>query len=402
MARPKKLPPGLWLRDGVYYARFRANGRLIRKKLSTNLDAAKVILNDLRARCDKQDFGILDNDYPWDDLKNEFMRWARQSVRSHKGYEADIRQIEKYCRIKSIRQIDQAFVVNYREWRLGQDAWEGSNRKDPNKYMRVSPRTVNREVGTLQNMLNHAVAWGRIGTNPIVNVKPLAMGEPRKKRRALSLEEVKLIFENCPPRLLPVFRLFASTGIRKNELVELRFSDIDFKSRCIVIRASVAKSKKTREIPLDDEMFTMLKSLSDEAKFRPANAEDYVFVTQLNTPLKNNLLRIFYAICKKANIDGASSRGSIDLHSLRVTFTTLALENGASPKAVQSILGHSTLAMTMGVYAKATEKAKRDAVSALPFAKASPPEHVIPMQSAHSLSTDFQNNEKTHEIARVL
>lgn len=53
---------------------------------------------------------------------------------------------------------------------------------------------------------------------------------------------------------------------------------------------------------------------------------------------------------------------------LRVTFTTLTLENGAIPKAIQAMLGHSTLALTMGVYAKATEKAKRDAINVLPWA----------------------------------
>ena len=77
-------------------------------------------------------------------------------------------------------------------------------------------------------------------------------------------------------------------------------------------------------------------------------------------------------------VDGAEQGGSVDLHSLRVTFTTLALENGASPKAVQTMLGHSTLALTMGVYAKATERSKREAIGVLPWVKsATAPEHVI-------------------------
>jgi integrase len=115
-----------------------------------------------------------------------------------------------------------------------------------------------------------------------------------------------------------------------------------------------------------------------------AFSRDHVFVTKANTPLKNNLLTRFYAICKRAGIEGAESGGSVDIHSLRGTFTTLAIENGASPKAVQSILGHSTLALTMGTYAKATERAKRDAVSALPFAKASSPAHIVSIGKART------------------
>ena len=78
-----------------------------------------------------------------------------------------------------------------------------------------------------------------------------------------------------------------------------------------------------------------------------------------------------------AGIVDAEPGGSVDIHALRVTFTTLSLEHGASPKAVQAILGHSTLAMTMGVYAKATESAKRSAITALPFAQSSGPAHVL-------------------------
>jgi integrase len=129
------------------------------------------------------------------------------------------------------------------------------------------------------------------------------------------------------------------------------------------------------------------------AKQAAAFSRDHVFVTRANTPLKNNLLARFYAICKRAGIDGAEPGGSVDIHSLRGTFTTLAIENGASPKAVQSILGHSTLALTMGTYAKATERAKRDAVSALPFAKASTPAHIVSLDKARTVcSTPISNS----------
>ena len=103
MARKPKLPPGLWDRDGVYYARFRAGGRVIRRRLSTDLTAAKELLNDLRARADRGDFGIVDNDYPWQDLKREFLRMKRQTTRQPETYDQDLRKIEEYGRIKSAR-----------------------------------------------------------------------------------------------------------------------------------------------------------------------------------------------------------------------------------------------------------------------------------------------------------
>lgn len=201
-------------------------------------------------------------------------------------------------------------------------------------------------MATLKSLLNKGVAWGRIGSNPIIDLKPLRHDAPRKERRALSVGEVEAILNASPDYLRPVFRLYASSGIRKSELVTLRFGDINFEGREITIRANIAKSDKARSIPLDDEMLAMLAALkatatdrqpvrdyTPDATTRQAAAftRDHVFVTRANTPLKNNLLTRYYAICKRAGIDGAEPGGSVDIHSLRGTFTTLAIENGASP-----------------------------------------------------------------------
>jgi len=388
MARPKKLPAGMRQRGTAYYCCFRRGGQVIQRKLSTDFDAAKVILNDLRARADKSDFGIVDNDHPWEELKREFLRWAKQAVRDAGAYERDLRYIEKFQRVQSCKSITQAYVVGYRDWRLSQARGSVAGLDwQKQKGKRVSPRTVNREVGTLVNMLNKAVEWGRIASNPLVGLKPLEAGEPRKQRRALSCEEVQAIMREAPNYLKPVFRLFSVAAIRREELSSLLFSDIDFERRSITIRASIAKSKKAREVLIDDETLGMLADLKAKAKDRQVMtgkgavrrfSRDHVFVTTRNTSHGDHLLKAFYSVCKRAGIDGAEQGGSVDLHSLRVTSASLMLENGASPKAVQAILGHSTLALTMNVYAKATEKAKREAVAALPFVgRVSPPAGVV-------------------------
>jgi integrase len=343
---------------------------------------------------------MIDNDYPWEDLKAEFLRWAKQSVRNPEMHERDLKRFETYCRITSVRQIDHEYIVGYRNWRAGQEIdIKGKRVKSVGKL--VCARTINREVNTLRAVLNRGVAWKRIATNAILGLRPLRHDTPRKDRRALTVAEIEALFRETPDHLRPVLRLFATTGIRKEELTALRFSDIDFENRCLTIRAEVAKNHKPREIPLDDETFGMLVKLREQAKQRQpidgqtakqteqqrqAFSREHVFVSRANTPLKNNLLRTFYAICRKAGIEGAESGGSVDLHSLRVTFATLSLENGASPKAVQEILGHSTLAMTMGVYAKATERAKRNAVASLPFATVTKPAHIVSMDELRTVS----------------
>ncbi|WP_254512345.1 tyrosine-type recombinase/integrase [Anatilimnocola floriformis] len=391
MPRKQKLPAGMWKRGGVYYARFRKNGRYVRERLSRSFDVAKEALNALRARADRADFGIVDNDYKWDTLKKEFMRWAQQSIERPGELQRHLEQFEKYLKVNSIRQIDHEYVVGFREWRLVQPIYPAGlkvEKRENYKPKLPSPQTVNLEVATLRAMLNRGVEWKRIGHNPIAKIAPLAIDEPRKQRRALTVEEAGKLFSHAPAWFVPILRLFATTGMRHDEAVQLLFSDIDFESRALTVRANVAKNGKARDIPLDEQTYALLLELREAARDRRSIAgktppgrfsANHVFVTAYNTPRKNNLLRAFYAVCKRAGIDGAEPGGSVDIHSLRVTFTTLAMEHGASPKAVQSILGHSTLALTMKVYARATEKAKRDAISAIPFAAAKAPEHVLAM-----------------------
>ena len=72
MARKAKLPSGMCRRGETYYARFSSNGRTVRKRLSRDLRTAKLLLNDLMARSDRADFGYLDNDCPWKELRVAF------------------------------------------------------------------------------------------------------------------------------------------------------------------------------------------------------------------------------------------------------------------------------------------------------------------------------------------
>ena len=360
----RAIPAGMVLRGRTYHADFMKNGRRIRKRLSTDLDAAKRMLNELRSRADCGELELLDNRYPWDDLKKDFLVWAKQNVRRWREYEADLNKFEEFSHVRCVSMVTPRLIDQFREWRLVQG---------------VTPRTINRQVGTIANMLAKGVnRFKVIASNALGGVKRLPEGDPTKVRRALTANEVVAVFKHCRPEMVPVWRLYATTGMRKMELVSLLFSDIDWDGKALEIRASVAKGKRPRRILLDDAMLAMLVELHRQANSRPEGWDrEHVFVNHEGRPHRNNLLRKFYGTCKRAGIADGKRNGSVDLHSLRVTFTTLSLEGGASPKAVQTILGHATLDMTMRVYAKATDRSMRDAINALPFAKVSTPKHIV-------------------------
>lgn len=112
---------GLSKRGNVYYAGFRKNGKLIRKRLSSDFGVAKQALNVLEGRADKGDFGIMDNDYRWEELKTEFLQTIRADDRDSRDRERHLRRFEEYRRVVSIREVTPDYVKGFREWRLCQD-----------------------------------------------------------------------------------------------------------------------------------------------------------------------------------------------------------------------------------------------------------------------------------------
>jgi len=353
------------LRGKVYHADFNHNGRRICKRLSESLPRAKTLMTQLRAQVEFGEFDLKSQDYPWQDLRDEYVRYVRQTVKRPKEYERDIEKLESFTTIKTVGQVTPALVHLFRDHRIK----EG-----------VTPRTINRQVGTIRAMLNRGVEWGRIAENPIASVKQLKHPQKTKKRRALDVVEFKALFEKSPPHLSRVWRMLAETGMRREEVVALKFEDVDIEAGTVTILAENAKSGRQRIVPLSPAMCKEIATLAATAAHRQpatggAKAEtlrlrrnfsrQHVFVTPRNTTLVNNLLREFYRCCKVAGIEDGQPGGSVDIHAIRGSFVTHAIGAGASPKDVQTIVGHASLSMTMDVYAKSQDSGKRKAVEAV-------------------------------------
>jgi integrase len=393
MPRKRKLPDGMVTRPGRrgYYADFRVGGRRVQKKLGTDFDAARSILNELRARAQRGEFGLLDNDYPIADLRAAYLKRCEQELAegSTARYRRGLDDVLGFLGLAKVRQIDAACVLAYREDRL-----------------RVKgPTTINHDVGVLQSMLEWGVRRKLIGSNPLDGLEPLRHDRP-KQGRAMTDDEVRRLLDASPGRWREVWYAFLVTGLRKDELATLRFSDVDWEARELVVRMHNAKGNRERRVPIDDELMTVLLRQRAAAPGRqpgqgsnPQTAartlerftREHVFVSAQNTPLdgSSTLYLAFMRCCHRAGIETRTldSQGfeveHLDLHSLRRTFATNAIVNGADPKSVQEILGHKTLEMTMQIYAKVKAISKRQAVARLSYGQgARAPEHVIEMPLA--------------------
>jgi integrase len=391
------------VRNGEYHADFYANGRRVRKRLSGDFGAACTILNELKARADRADFGLLDNDYPLAKLREEFMRHCRQArkpatVRRY-GFSLDA----VLPRLGAARacQVTREAVVVFRQERLAGG---------------VCPNTVNQDVGALRAMLNWGVKSGLIGSNPLRGLEALSHDNP-KEGRPLTEGEVRRLLEASRPPWRDIWYAFLVTGMRKAELSALTFRDVDWGGRELIVRGSVAKNHRERRIPIDAGLWGILKgqeagregrqpgvgqTAEITAKVRELFSRDHVFVTTQNTPVgrRNGLYYAFLRCCTRAGIQtqaeevGGRHGEHVDPHSLRRTFATSLIVSGADPKSVQELLGHRTLDMTMRIYAKVRSQTKRQALARLPYGQGTlAPEGVLEYPSQEGLAV--QNGHQT-------
>jgi integrase len=415
MARPRKLPEGLRLRGTTYHADFYAGGRRVRKKLSGDLGAAREILNDLKARADRGDYGLLDNDYPISQLRDEYLRHCKQILKpaTQERYAGCLANILPHLPATRVSQIHPDAVRAYRGQRLAEEA---------------SPRTVNMEVTVLSSMLRWAASpqEKKIGSNPLTDFEALPHDHP-KEGRALTDHEVSLLLERSPQPWRDVWYCFLVTGVRKAELATLTFTDIDWESRELVIRSGVTKNHRERRIPIDTSLWEILvRQHEGRADRQPGIAQtpkrteqvrarftrDHVFVSTKNTPLdhRSNLYHAFLRCCALAGIQTQTHDAEgrliehVDIHSLRRTFATNLITSGADPETVRQLLGHRTLEMTMKIYTKIRNQTKRQALAKLTYGHgALAPDHVMeypgnsgfPVQNGHGMVTNSQEK-KAH------
>ena len=349
MALPSGMRSVKGKRATTYYAKFRSRGVLVQKKLSADLPTAKRMLRDLRRKA--EDRGPATNNTAWILVRDAFLTHKKSTIDGWKAYEQDLTKFEDTVRVVSIANINYKLIDEFRQARREE---EGD----------ISIRTINRQIGTVKNCLSWAASRdvALISHSPIRDVKPIKQVKFKKNRRALELAEIKVLKKHLPGYVLLPIEFIVCTGTRKREVCDAKFSDIDLTSKVW----KIGSKRKVRQIPLTDRLVEIVKSQQETAKERPRN-QDLVFATPWGNNHYNNLLKKFYSCAKAAGIVDAKSGGSIDIHSLRGTFATMSIDAGASPKAVQAVLGHSTLQMTMDVYTKLRDKSKIDAISKVEF-----------------------------------
>ncbi|KAA9130322.1 tyrosine-type recombinase/integrase [Marinihelvus fidelis] len=236
--------------------------------------------------------------------------------------------------------------------------------------------TINRDTGALGAAFSKAVEWDLLGVHPMAKFKALRVDKLRKPRSLGPNEEAALYaalsardeykrtsrqsankwrkernYQAMPDlgaycdRLTPMVMLAINTGLRRGELWNLKWGDVDFREKMLTVHGLGAKSGQTRHVPLNAVAFETINIHRGEAN---PGANELVFG-------KHEFIKTWNRVLRKAGIQ------NFRFHDLRHTFASKLVSAGVPLNTVRELMGHSNLEMTL-IYAHLAPENLRDAV----------------------------------------
>lgn len=240
---------------------------------------------------------------------------------------------------KTLRQITSPMIEVLKQELFNTPTKHGQKR---------SPATVNRHLSVLSKIFSLAEDAELVESNPCKRVRKFRLDN--RRMRVLSTDEEMRLFSALGKNELvkQIVQTALHTGLRRGEIFDLKWFDIDFDRGLIQVR--VSKSNRKRLVPMNETVRLLLSSLEKTSEF--------VFPSPKTNNRLNQIKRSFCNAVRKAEI------ADFRFHDLRHTAATRMADEGADVFTLMNILGHSDIRMTAR-YTHATDAALRRAVANL-------------------------------------
>lgn len=211
----------------------------------------------------------------------------------------------------------------------------------------------------INGALHRAEINGMLERNPAKNIQ-LPKAKSKFSRNALTREQQKIFSDfSKESKMHDLFALMLRTGLRNGELRALKYNDIDFENHVLHIRRTLKyidhrgffeDTPKTRSSVRDIPLTKNITSLLNAQNPSEHSPNEYIFKNSKGKPLcRDSVQYELDKIIKRINESGYNFE-RITPHVFRHTFATRAIEAGMSPQVLKTILGHSSLAITMDLY----------------------------------------------------
>lgn len=343
---------GVYLRGKSWYFNFYYEGRRYNEKIGpVSKSVAEEKLDIRRSEVIRGEWKPKTVKISFDKFKEQYLEFSKVNKKPRTA-ERDIvsmKPLQRFFAGKLLSEINPFMIERYKQERKGDVT---SRYKQKSKGKGVSVRTVNVELACLRHMFNMAIRWGKAQRNPMSEVK--LFKEPEGKDRILSPAEETRLFDairssNRACQLEPIIVTALTTGMRLSEILNLKWSNVDFVNRLIIVEGT--KSGYIRKIPMNTRLTETLSSA------KKVSRNEKVFVNERRESYKSFRTSWNHAL-ERAKIEGFT------FHSLRHTFGTRLGMAGVDVKTIQELMGHRDIKMTMR-YSHPTPEHKRKAVEML-------------------------------------
>jgi integrase len=314
-------------------------------------------------------------------LADTYDSWMKATYGKRTGQVTLIRAAFRELLDLKLSEFSTARVDRWRATRRSRHASDASKEKS----REVSRSTINRNISALRAALARAVEWGALSAMPLGKIKRKAEDDNAVVRYLSEDEDTRLrsalvardnirraaresanvwrrergyeewsAYGAYTDHLTPLVLLAVNTGLRRGELLQLRWRDADLQRRMLTVLGDGAKTGQTRHVPLNSEAVRVLKA------WRPVAFEsDWCMFggADSSTPL---------VVIKKAwaGVLKAAKISKFRFHDLRHTFASKLVMAGVDLNTVRELLGHKSIAMTLR-YAHLAPEHKAAAVEAI-------------------------------------
>ncbi|MBF0571991.1 MAG: tyrosine-type recombinase/integrase [Candidatus Omnitrophica bacterium] len=323
-------------KNSSYYVDYRYGGERFRESVGKSRALAETILSKIQVEIaegkhldvkkkKKISFSLFADEYLELYAKTNNIAWKRSIV-------PNLNPLKRFFTDKLLTEITPHLIEQFKVERVKQ----------------VSPAATNRALTLLKSIFNRAIEWEKFdGHNPVTKVKFLR--EDNHKLRYLEKEEIKRLIDGCDKVIRPLIVVAINTGMRRGELFNLKWQDIDFNKG--IIHLLRTKNGERRELPMNEAVKTAII----EAKKQ--STSEFVFST-----LRGNA----FTVIKRPFARSLKSAGvtNFRFHDLRHTFASQLAMASVDLNTIRELLGHKSLKMTLR-YAHLSSNHKNQAVDLL-------------------------------------
>ena len=242
-----------------------------------------------------------------------FMWLSDKSKSTVKTYQRNLKQFFNYCEL-SLSSIKLEDLIDYKQFLIDSD---------------LKANTVNNKLMTIKSLLSFSHKIGYLRFNVGLVVKGLRDKETINQK-ILREDEIRKLIDTCKKdREKLLIRLMVNCGLRISEVINLKWEDLNNEKLTVF-----GKGNRTRFIKVRQELIEKLKTLRTDS--------EYIFSSNKGTPLRReNVHSKLKEILRRGGLNE-----SISCHWFRHSFASHSLNNGATIKQVQEVLGHQNLNTT--------------------------------------------------------